>query len=113
MWNARLLPFWYVAIYLLAAAGIAEVSLVAGEWWGADSKQPKAAPTVLAVFLAAVDVAVVTGGGLGILPSWMGISQSGSGFVREWASPGCLSLISLFLVSSGGKFADSITSPSN
>ena len=33
LWNARLLPFWYLSVYLVAAVGAVEAFLWAGEAW--------------------------------------------------------------------------------
>jgi hypothetical protein len=34
IWNARFLPFWYLSVYFLAAAGLAEVSLLLRDAFG-------------------------------------------------------------------------------
>jgi hypothetical protein len=99
IWNARLLPFWYLACYLLAAYAIAELCLIVGSaiaGWGRD------APNVFALaapVMALVVVLTVVGRPLGIfqtgrleLPGDRSLPfvklaslDAGTNFVPAWA----------------------------
>jgi hypothetical protein len=96
LWNARVLPFYYLCLYLLAALAIAELGrtlsrLVAAEP-DRDSVVGSAATAVAAAVVAAVLVALP----LGTLPfgsdtdrggyRWFGFEVSERSFVRSWAA---------------------------
>ena len=103
LWNARLLPFYYLMLYLLAALAVAlvvrSVAIAALEWWG----EPRRA-SVVAAFgtgLAALAAGVVLFGALGWLPggtpgtdpdnpsravyNWAGMSFD-TAILNSWAS---------------------------
>ena len=95
LWNARLLPFYYLGIYLLAALGIVEIvrSLVLRF---ADSRPVVAQNVIRAVPVAGVLVALVWAGlALRTMPfghtdaqnryHWMGLTASDDNFVDGWA----------------------------
>lgn len=99
IWNARLLPFWYLACYLLAAYAVAELCLIVGE---AISQWRRDAPNVFALaspVMMLVIVLTVAGRPLGIfqtgrleLPGDRSLPfvkiaspDAGSNFVPAWA----------------------------
>ena len=95
LWNARLLPFYYLGIYLLAALGIVEIvrSLVLRF---ADSRPVVAQNVLRAVPVAGVLLALVWAGlALRTMPfghtdaqnryHWMGLTASDDNFVDGWA----------------------------
>ncbi|MFN0092781.1 MAG: 6-pyruvoyl-tetrahydropterin synthase-related protein [Acidimicrobiales bacterium] len=98
LWNARLLPFYYFSLYLLAAVGVAELLRLAGGW-----------PVRTAGTLAGLGVVMVAVGlPLGTLPgsqprivdkvqngqvvrvregyTWLGLSTKKQSFVKGWAN---------------------------
>jgi hypothetical protein len=95
LWNARLLPFWYLCLYLLAAIAVAEfvssVALLANR----RGTTPDRRVLVGAPVLAAVVVLVALGLPLRTLPlgstapdgtySWFGLSTTDNSFIPSWA----------------------------
>jgi hypothetical protein len=96
LWNARVLPFWFLMLYLLVGVAFAEAgSLVAGElfvdhrWVSRRSLVPIPVVTVLVAL-------IWTGFPLRILPfghtlaagkyDWLGITSSDSSYVPDWIS---------------------------
>ncbi len=59
IWNARLLPFYYVSLYVLGAIGVGYVSRLLSQLFARDPGHPREAVNV-AVALGAVLVALVT-----------------------------------------------------
>jgi hypothetical protein len=112
LWNARLLPFWYLVVYWLAAIGLAEIARALGQVLSPDPRTPKRAPTLLAAplvllllggFLAG-QLRNSPGGGtnpdgsyrllrsVGIpglvsvdVPELLAVDVSGRNFVTDWA----------------------------
>nr|MBA2438545.1 hypothetical protein [Acidimicrobiia bacterium] len=94
LWNARLLPFWYLCLYLLAAVAVAEAILsVASLVAGLRSEANRATQWGGSV-LAGLAVLVSVGLPLGSLPlgqqgpggySWMGFSTAQQSFIPGWA----------------------------
>ncbi len=101
LWNARLLPFWCLSLYLLAAMAVAEVARAGAELLSPDPEQPNRVVRLLApVALAAVGLVLVAFP-LRTLPfgqtvvdratgvtaySWLGFSSSSpQSIVRSWA----------------------------
>ena len=86
IWNARVLPFWYLSLYLLAALAAAEVMLLVGAGLATEGEDtgsrwvPLATPAV-----GLVVVLLMVGGPLGALPSWTGVTTTDRSFVPGWA----------------------------
>lgn len=97
LWNARILPFYYLSIYLLAAVGVTEIArsfaLIA-----APENRAALPHRILGWVTAPVSfaaIAIVVGLPLAVLPlgtksdsgeyKWMGISTTDSSFVPSWA----------------------------
>ncbi|MGI8793891.1 MAG: 6-pyruvoyl-tetrahydropterin synthase-related protein, partial [Acidimicrobiales bacterium] len=85
IWNARLLPFWYLTLYLLAAIAIAELAIVVAEVIRGPEDEGDRAPRVVAVAVAAFAVFVAIGGPLQAVPSWLPISTTDRSFIPDWA----------------------------
>lgn len=103
IWNARFLPFWYLFVYLLAAVGLAEISLLLRDAFtsaaGATERRPdRVSPAPLVVLVGALVCAVVlTGIPLGVfdaghvaLPGgtrlpFLRTTNTDSSFVPSWA----------------------------
>jgi hypothetical protein len=65
LWNARLLPFWYLCLYLLAGVAVAEVGTALTAMLAADPEQPSAWARAVTPVLAIVTVL-----GFVALPLW-------------------------------------------
>ena len=95
LWNARLLPFWYLCLYLLAAIAVAEFARSAAVLLSERADEPRRA-ALLGVPVAATLVAlVVLGLPLRTLPfgsvepdgsySWLSLSTADRSFIPDWA----------------------------
>ena len=84
IWNARLLPFWFLCLYLLAGLALEAAFWLAGR---AAARTRPQAPEVVAgltpplVLMAAV---VFVGLPLGVLPSWVPLETQDRSFVPAW-----------------------------
>ncbi len=96
LWNARLLPFWYLCLYLLAAIAVAEFVSSAAVLANRRTDTPDRRVMVGAPVLAALVVLVSVGLPLRNLPfgstspdgdtySWMGLSTTDNSFIPAWA----------------------------
>ncbi len=97
LWNARLLPFYYLAVYLVGAVGLAELGRTIARIVAADVDRPPRVvlwATALAVLGAwllvlALPLHSLPGGKLesnGVTYKWGPLSTSDSSFVTSWAS---------------------------
>ena len=97
LWNARLLPFYYLALYLLAAVGVSEIGRTVAVLAARDPERPGLAAPIVTAGAALLAAIVLVGIPLRTLPfgttradgsySFLGIT-SGAGdasFVRSWA----------------------------
>lgn len=94
LWNARLTPFYYLCLYLLAAIGVSEFGRVIASLVARDVRRPlRSVRWATAVGGLAV-VLVVLGLPLRSLPfgtteggryEWLGLSTTDSSFVPSWA----------------------------
>ena len=95
LWNARVLPFWFVCLYLLAGLAFCEAGILVAEWrrgWGDASRAGLVAVPVVTLLVAMVWV----GYPLRILPGgtttasgdydWLGITSSDNSFVPGWVT---------------------------
>jgi hypothetical protein len=95
LWNARLLPFFYLSLYLLAAIGIAELGRTVATLVARDPTRPTRAVTVVTAVAAWVVVIVMLALPLRALPGgsqqadgsykWLFLSTTESSFVSAWA----------------------------
>ncbi|MFZ6003917.1 MAG: 6-pyruvoyl-tetrahydropterin synthase-related protein [Actinomycetota bacterium] len=97
LWNARVLPFYYLSLYLLAAVGVSEVGRTLAVLAARDPQRPGGSAPAATAGLALLASLVLVGIPLRALPfgstradgsySFFGLSN-GSGdasFVRSWA----------------------------
>ncbi len=96
LWNARLLPFYYLAIYLLGAIGVAELGRTIARIFASDIRRP-VRPVLWATALAGLGVwIVVLALPLHTLPgetynsassqwSWGPLQTKDSSFINGWA----------------------------
>ncbi len=54
LWNARLLPFWFLMLYLLAALGVAELGRTIASLTSRDPDRPRQSVMIVTAVLAAV-----------------------------------------------------------
>ncbi len=86
LWNARILPFWYLCLYMLAGVAVTEVGPAIGRWLAKDPEQPSALGRLLTPIGAALAVWIVVGLPLGVLPSWLPKpSTTDVSFIPSWA----------------------------
>jgi hypothetical protein len=100
VWNARMLPFYYLALYLLAAIGVAELIRLAaslfardldrplrGVLWGAPVVATSALLVMLLVSLAALPgMTTAAGGGLTWGIGSLGFTTTDRSFIDSWAA---------------------------
>lgn len=68
LWNARLLPFWYLVVYFLAAIGVGEVVRAMAHVFAARPERPVRAINWIAAPLALLVIALFLGGQLRNVP---------------------------------------------
>ena len=95
LWNARVLPFWFLTLYMLAALSVAELYAVLAERWTSFSVTMRAAalPGPLLVLLLAL---AWVGFPLRVLPGekagpsgsyqFLGIPQQSASYIPSWIS---------------------------
>ncbi len=96
LWNARLLPFWYLCLYLLAAVAVAEFARSVAVLLSERADRPRASALWGVPVLATVVALVTVGLPLRSLPfssvdpvdgssSWFGLSTTDRSFIPDWA----------------------------
>jgi hypothetical protein len=96
LWNARVLPFWFLCLYLLAGVAVAEGGAALIESLSAGSPTPLARWSMIGIPAVAMATALVwVSFPLRILPfgsvnnrtgqySWLGISSNDKSFIPDW-----------------------------
>jgi len=84
IWNARLLPFWFLCLYLLAGVGVSEVGRALGGVFARDPDRPAGWPALATPVIALVGTLAVVGGPLRTLPSWLPVRPGQESFVPNW-----------------------------
>ncbi len=96
LWNPRLLPFWYLNLYLLAALAVSEAAQSVAVLLSDRPSRPHRGALLVAPALASVIALVVVSLPLRILPggkvskdgtsySWLGLRTRDQSYVRGWA----------------------------
>ena len=97
LWNARLLPFYYLCLYLLAAVGVAEVGRTLAVLAARDPDRPSVVGPAVTAGVGLLVTLVLVGVPLRTLPggseradgsySWLGLGNgvNEQSFVRSWA----------------------------
>ncbi len=97
LWNARLLPFWLLCLFLLAAVAVCELGRAVATLCSADPERPSFAVDAGVAVLATLGALVLVGLPLGVLPGgadtasggyrWFGfdVSAEDRSPVRGWA----------------------------
>jgi phosphomannomutase len=93
LWNARVLPFWFLCLYLLAALAITEVAMLVTESVIPDVRSHRAGYIFTPLFVLLI-AAIWVNYPLRQLPlghtnaagdyDWLGITSSDSSFVKDW-----------------------------
>jgi len=96
VWNARLLPFYYLSVYMLAAIGVAMILRLVASMLTNDLRLPDARAVVGGTAVAAVATLIAVAMPLRILPGggpsdrgdgsyeWLAFSNSARSFVPSW-----------------------------
>lgn len=88
LWNGRILPFWFLCLYILAAFAIARVGITLSEAIykakGVSASQLFHPGAMLVPILALALIIDFVGGPLGVVPSWMSLPGSTPSFVPAW-----------------------------
>ena len=96
LWNARVLPFWFLCLYLLTGVAVAEGGAALIESLSAGSPTPLARWSMIGISAVAMATALVwVSFPLRILPfgsvnnrtgqyRWLGISSSDKSFIPDW-----------------------------
>jgi hypothetical protein len=106
LWNARLLPFWYLSLYLLAAIGVAELGRTIASLVSRDPDTPRRSATIATAVVGALAGLTVIAMPLRAMPEkislgpvnielggvqddgryhWLFLSTSESSFIPSWA----------------------------
>ncbi|MBW8826803.1 MAG: hypothetical protein JF603_10705 [Acidobacteria bacterium] len=95
LWNARLLPFWYLCLYFLAALAVVEIITAIGVLITRVPDRPHRRVTLIGPVVASALAFVAVALPLHALPfghenadgsySWLGVSTSDHSFVPDWA----------------------------
>ncbi|MDZ7675268.1 MAG: hypothetical protein U5K30_09395 [Acidimicrobiales bacterium] len=96
LWNARLLPFWYLVVYFLAAVGVGEVARAMAQVFTSRPDRPARVFTRLAAPVCLLALGVFLGAQLRNLPGGETrddgsyellsfVDVEGTNFVRGWA----------------------------
>lgn len=92
LWNARLLPFWYLVVYWLAAVGVGEIVRAVGQVLAPDPRRPRRGVALVAAPLALLLLGGFLAGQLRNAPGG-GTNADGSyRLVRSVGIPGLVSL---------------------
>lgn len=96
LWNARLLPFYYLALYLLAAVGVAELARLLSALFARDVNRPLRSVQVVGALVGLAVGLIVVGLPLRVLPggsvradgtySWGPLSTRDRSFIEGWAN---------------------------
>lgn len=77
LWNARLLPFWYLSLYLLAALGVAELGRTIAALSSRDPESPRRSVTIATAVVASLVGIIALALPLRALPNSVGIGPVG------------------------------------
>jgi hypothetical protein len=95
LWNARLLPFYYLCLYLLAGLAVSEMARALALRLSREEGRPRRPVLLAAPMVGLLASVVFVGMGLRVLPlgrtddqnrfHWMGLTASQDNFVDGWA----------------------------
>ncbi|MGH9276502.1 MAG: hypothetical protein ACRD12_00100, partial [Acidimicrobiales bacterium] len=86
LWNARVLPFWYICLYLLAAVAVTELGVALAKLFAKDPLYPSERIVRATPVAAAVLVWMAVGLPLGVIPKWVPTpSTADTSYIPSWA----------------------------
>ena len=95
LWNARLLPFWFLALYFLAALAVMELARAVAILFAKDVDRPMRAPVAAAPLVTLLGAVIFLGMSLRILPGastgidgeyrWLVFDTHDRSFLPDWA----------------------------
>ena len=86
LWNARVLPFWFLCVYLLAGVALAELGPAIGRWLATDPENPSPVGRLATPVGVALAAWMVVGLPLGVLPNWLPKPETTDvSFIPAWA----------------------------
>ena len=86
LWNARVLPFWYLCLYLLGGVAVTELGPAIGRWLATDPENPSPLGRLLTPVVAAFLAWMFVGLPLGVLPNWLPKPHTNDrSFIPSWA----------------------------
>jgi hypothetical protein len=86
LWNARVLPFWFLSLYLLAGVAVAEMGPAVGRLLATDPDRPPPFARWVTPIAAALAVWMFVGLPLGVVPSWIPKpATTDSSYIDDWA----------------------------
>jgi hypothetical protein len=86
LWNARVLPFYYLSHYLLAGVAVTEAGVAISQLFAADPKYPSPRLLRATPIAAALLIWVVVGLPLGVVPNWVPApTTTDHSFIPDWA----------------------------
>ncbi len=86
LWNARVLPFWYLSLYLLAGVAVTELGPAIGRWLATDPEYPSPVARLATPIGAAFLTWMLVGLPLHVLPGWLPKPQTAdTSFIPAWA----------------------------
>ncbi|MEA2686933.1 MAG: hypothetical protein QOE93_2128, partial [Actinomycetota bacterium] len=86
LWNARVLPFWFLTLYLLAGVAVAEIGPAVGRVLATDPENPPPFARLLTPIAGALAVWMFVGLPLGVLPKWLPKpTTTDHSYIKDWA----------------------------
>ena len=86
LWNARVLPFWFLSLYLLAGVAVAEMGPAVGRLLATDPDRPPPFARWVTPIAASLAVWMFVGLPLGVLPNWIPKpATTDTSYVDDWA----------------------------
>jgi hypothetical protein len=86
LWNARVLPFWFLSLYMLAGVAVTEAGLAFSRAFAEDPRQPSRRIVQATPAVAAFLVWMLVGVPLGVIPDWFPKPAStDTSFIPSWA----------------------------
>jgi hypothetical protein len=86
LWNARVLPFWFLCVYLLAGVALTELGPALGRWLATDPENPSPIGRLATPVGVALAAWMVVGLPLGVLPNWLPKPETRDvSFIPAWA----------------------------
>jgi len=92
LWNARLLPFWYLVVYFLAAVGLGEIVRALAQVLAADPRRPRRVVALVAAPLVLLLLGGFLAGQLRNVPGGAPNADGSYRLVRSVGIPGVFSV---------------------